>query len=323
MGQPGHQASGAHEVTAGLAHFDLRPYRLLRVAAEMFFDAQQARIRLSNRAGKWAKAAGTPDRHVVPEWMEFEIEQAVVSEKRMRLVLARQYRVTAPPGVIAWQKASKGIGEDLTARLLGHLGHPRAATPSRWVGSGSKRELVWGDPFKRTVGGLWQYCGHGSQGRPSRGMSAEELFALGNPTLKMIVYLMASRAILEPGTKTQQEPKRCAKTIHGAAPAGTIPDPATPGTEPSDCPPGRDSSATSPSHPTEPIPQPGVWPYRIVYEERRKVTSNRVHAESCVRCGPSGHPAQPGSPWSAGHQLGDALRFVGKEILRDLWVAAG
>jgi hypothetical protein len=63
-------------------------------------------------------------------------------------------------------------------------------------------------------------------------------------------------------------------------------------------------------------------PYREVYDQRRKDTRERVHNDPCVRCGPSGKPAQPGSPWSAGHQHADALRVMGKEILRDLWAEA-
>jgi hypothetical protein len=60
-------------------------------------------------------------------------------------------------------------------------------------------------------------------------------------------------------------------------------------------------------------------PYRAIYDARRAATADRVHETPCVRCGPSGKPAQPGTPWSAGHQLADALRIVSKEILKDLW----
>jgi len=60
-------------------------------------------------------------------------------------------------------------------------------------------------------------------------------------------------------------------------------------------------------------------PYRAVYDARRAHTAERLHAVECVRCGPSGKPAQPGSPWSAGHQHADALRIVAKTILRELW----
>lgn len=60
-------------------------------------------------------------------------------------------------------------------------------------------------------------------------------------------------------------------------------------------------------------------PYRDVYDTRKAATEGREHATACARCGPSGHPAQPGSPWSDAHRHADALRIVGKEILRDLW----
>lgn len=57
-----------------------------------------------------------------------------------------------------------------------------------------------------------------------------------------------------------------------------------------------------------------------VYRERRAITADRAHAAPCVRCGPSGKPAEPGSPWSKAHQHADALRIVGKEFLRQLWL---
>lgn len=63
-------------------------------------------------------------------------------------------------------------------------------------------------------------------------------------------------------------------------------------------------------------------PYRDVYDDRRYTTEERVHSTECVRCGPSGKPAQPGSPWSKGHQHADALRISSKEILKDLWKQA-
>lgn len=60
-------------------------------------------------------------------------------------------------------------------------------------------------------------------------------------------------------------------------------------------------------------------PYRVVYDTRKAATAERVHATECVRCGPSGHPAGFGTPWSDGHRHADALRVTGKEILKDLW----
>lgn len=64
-----------------------------------------------------------------------------------------------------------------------------------------------------------------------------------------------------------------------------------------------------------------TWHYRAVYEERRLDTIEKCHATECVRCGPSGKPAQPGSPWSDAHKHADGLRIVAKEILADMWLA--
>lgn len=63
-------------------------------------------------------------------------------------------------------------------------------------------------------------------------------------------------------------------------------------------------------------------PLSAVYYDRKAATEGRLHANVCVRCGPSGHPAQPDSPWSDAHRHADALRIAGKEILRGLWLEA-
>lgn len=59
---------------------------------------------------------------------------------------------------------------------------------------------------------------------------------------------------------------------------------------------------------------------REAYDRRKAHTVGRLHAEACVRCGPSGKPALPGSPWSDGHRHADALRYVAKDVvLKGLW----
>jgi len=62
--------------------------------------------------------------------------------------------------------------------------------------------------------------------------------------------------------------------------------------------------------------------YRDVYDARKAATEGRTHLNMCVRCGPSGRPAAPGSPLSSGHRHADALRVVAKTILADLWAEA-
>ncbi|MCU4183994.1 hypothetical protein K6U06_06455 [Acidiferrimicrobium sp. IK] len=300
-----------HENQSRHAGVDLSEYRTLKVWAEMFHDAQQARIRSANRI------SNAP---VFPDLFASELAEAEKTEHRIRLALRRQYRRAAPAGVIAWQKESKGIGEDILARLLGHLGHPRVATPSHWEGSGDERKLVPDPPFARTVGELWQFCGHGRPGRPSKGMSAEELFALGNPQLKMLVHVLAECAIKQPGRSLA-----CAQASvdpHDRSGAGDLLDPGQRRPDAHMSSAGVDPSTTPPIERPTPTGGSGVWPYRQVYEQRRTATVDRAHQAPCVRCGPSGHPAAAGTPWSAGHQHADALRIVGKEILRDIWKAA-
>lgn len=60
-------------------------------------------------------------------------------------------------------------------------------------------------------------------------------------------------------------------------------------------------------------------PYRLVYDQTRTKYAEALHQSPCVRCGPSGKPAQPGTALSAGHQHARAMRAMCKEILRDLW----
>jgi hypothetical protein len=55
--------------------------------------------------------------------------------------------------------------------------------------------------------------------------------------------------------------------------------------------------------------------YRPVYDERRAVTADRVHADACPPC-----HAKPGDPWKPGHQHTDALRILGKRLLKDMWL---
>lgn len=60
--------------------------------------------------------------------------------------------------------------------------------------------------------------------------------------------------------------------------------------------------------------------YREVYDATREHYAEAIHAIDCVRCGPKGKPALAGSPLSLGHQHARALRKMGKEILKDLWL---
>lgn len=61
-------------------------------------------------------------------------------------------------------------------------------------------------------------------------------------------------------------------------------------------------------------------PYRTdVYDSYREKHADATHVVPCVRCGPAGKPAQPGTPLNLGHQQARALRKVAQVVLRDLW----
>lgn len=62
--------------------------------------------------------------------------------------------------------------------------------------------------------------------------------------------------------------------------------------------------------------------YRAAYDAAREKYADAVHDSECRRCGPSGKPAQPGSPLSAGHIHARGLRMVMVTILRELHAAS-
>lgn len=222
----------------------------LRICADLLHRAQQERIAVGN-------LLRTSDRDLFGP----HLAQLEATEHAARLMLRRCYRRVVPASLKALQKTEAGLGEDSFARILGHLGDPYIATPHWWEGTGTNRTLMVGEPYVRTIGQLWQYCGHGAPGRVAKGMTAEQLAGLGNPTLKMLVHLQAELCMKQKGR------------------------------------------------------------YRLLYEAIRGQVEDKVHSIPCVRCGPSGKPAQEGTPWAKGHQHAHALRVLGKELLRDMWLA--
>jgi hypothetical protein len=60
-------------------------------------------------------------------------------------------------------------------------------------------------------------------------------------------------------------------------------------------------------------------PYRDLYLRERARYAERLHDKSCPRCGPSGRPALPGSPWSENHKHHAAIRNTTHAFLTDLW----
>ncbi len=232
-------------------------------------DQRKARISIENRARSGDNLA---DEEFPQLAAMLALEETFKADMRVAL------REVVRPEILEWQKFSKGIGEHLLARLLGATGDPRVAHPHHWEPNpkynasreqnekNPKKILVRDQPYERTIGQLWQYCGHGAKSVRQKGMTQEDALKLGNTRAKTATYLLA---------------ESCVKTggVNGV--------------------------------------------YKLVYNMARLRFRDRTHSEPCVRCGPSGKPAQIGSPWSKGHIHASALRITGKEILRDLWLVAG
>lgn len=222
----------------------------LRIRAENFHDAQEARITVNNRADR----GGVDKAEYLPQ-----IEATRSAEEAWKKFLLQQYRRTVPEHIRAWQAETPGVGEHTLARLLGHIGHPVFTTPHRWEGSGKDRMLLELEPMERRVSDLWSYCGHGDPTRKRRkGMTSEDAAKTGNPKAKVALRLLAYQAV---------------RQIGGMNKAGVT------------------------------MPRS---PYRDVYEKRKAITAERASWEGTRDA----------------HRHEDALRIVGKEILRDLWKVA-
>lgn len=288
---------------------DLAGFHELRIWAESFEDAQDHRNRLMNRLGLRADGTEqTTGARVPPALFEQLVAPLRAQEHVIALAMRGCYRRVAPPGVVEWQKQMFGIGEHLLARFLGSLGHPRIAAPFHWEGEGEDRKLIPDLMFERTLRQLWAYCGHGDPGRKKRkGMSAEEAFTLGNPRCKMLVHLLAVASM-----KCRVEPSASAAAIEPAADPADLTEPETPSPSPDqstaattakDRSAGRDSSVGQPNGNPSATSCAADRRYRSIYDEARVKYADR-------------------DGWTPGHQHAAALRLVGKEILRDLWVAS-
>lgn len=293
----------------------------LRILSETYYDLQQSRIRTSNRIGA-AIRLGVVD----PTAFVSELAQVEAVEHQVELSMVREYRTVAKtilPGVLAWQKREKGIGEKLLARLLGHLGHPRYAFPHRWMTDnipeshecgatcGSGRHLVAETPFVRTPAQLRSYCGFGDPSRKRwRGMSAEDATALGNPQCKTLVWLLAQAAM-------KRRLPNLVPESNGRA-VGDLGTDQTPG-DSQNAGVGAELSSQSKLDTESERAAAGAaldhygreyrnidvegYSYRVLYEQRRAQTRDR-------------------EDWTPGHQQADALRIVAKAILNDLWEAS-
>lgn len=256
----------------------------LRVFAECFADAQDVRIKVENRL-----RSGTIPADVAADVLASQVH----AEKLIGKEMVRAFKKAAPD-VYAWTKDTVGLGESTMARLLGTIGHPVIARPHHWERTdqssiddheglvGPSRVLVADEHYLRNVAKLWAYCGHGDPTRRKRKGMSQDDALALGSPQAKKLVWLLSVA--------------CIKQV------GTGTDHVLPG--------------------NQSVIARRRSPYRDVYDARRLSTADRTHGTDCVRCGPSGNPAQVGTPWSDGHKHADATRIVGKMILKDLWLVA-
>jgi len=178
-------------------------YRTLRLEARDLDDIMQTRIRASNRTGAFLRG-NDDDCEFIPGPASALL--AATEEQYIKQLTSAMRKIVGPH-MQAFLDAP-GIGDKLTARLLGEIGHPVIALPSHWeerpdakgTDADPKRVLVADEPFLRTPGQLWRYCGYGDAAdKPRSDMTQEDLFRCGSRRAKTIVYLMSKNCILLTG----------------------------------------------------------------------------------------------------------------------------
>ena len=184
--------------------------------------------------------------------------------------------------LIDFQRRHKGVGEKQLARLLAVIGDP-----------------FWNDLHDRprTVSELWAYAGFhviktsGSGQRPCDAQLGSAV--AGSNSTPATIF------------SSPTQPSNAA----GVAPRHTR---------------GRRSNWSEDARKrvwviASAMPKFPGGHYEQVYRAARVKYAEAKHSAECVRCGPAGKPAQPGSDLSDGHKHARAIRIVAKELLKDMW----
>lgn len=266
---------------------------LLALAADVLDDLERVRIANENRLRQLTRDETDADGkergfgltldHPDVKRLAVLVAALAKAEHDAELNLKRQLRAH-PLG--PWVKQARGVGEKQAARLLASIGDP-------YIRPEIQRDDGTVEPTRpRRVSELWSYCGyhvlpvgHGRTGTHSR--IADGSQAGGNPD------------------QTRNEPQGAGVGVAATRARGQRAN--------------WSADAKMRAHLVAVSIVKAGGPYRDVYDTARAKYDDALHHTECKRCGPSGKPAQPGSPISAGHQHARALRAVAKEVLKDLW----
>lgn len=265
----------------------------LLLLASVLDDLESARIAAANRLRAFTATLGVdPD---LPEVvaMRLLVEEAQAVEDRVAAGLAKAMKAH-PLGALV--ERTKGLGLRQAARLLSLIGNPA------W-------HAVHQRP--RRLGELRAYCGlHVVQAGDAGGQSTTGTQITDAPGIaprrrrgvrsnwsesaRKRVWLIAAQGL-------KLRCKACTAASRASAEA--------------------DGAGWTPPPPDCSCEAEG-YVLRRAYDDARAKYAGAVHGAPCERCGPAGSPAPAGSPLSAAHQHGRALRLVGKTVLRMLWEEA-
>lgn len=205
------------------------------------------------------------------------------AEKVVRESLILEYQRVVPEKVQQWVIDTPGLGESTMARLIGTIGDPRIAHPKHWEVTGKAKKTK------------------APEDGESRALDDRARVLVEDPPYERTVGQLWSYCGIG-------DPAR--KKVKGMSQEDAFKL-------------GNPKAKMLLYLIAESIVKVGKGPYRKVYDETKEGYQGHVHSVVCVRCGPSGKPAQVGNPWSKGHIHAASMRKVSKEVLRDLWVMTG
>lgn len=168
---------------------DPLPWLQLRTAVEIQEAAMEYRKAFDNRLRSGASGA-------VFDAMRSTLHD---HETKAKLHARRTYRETVPAPIREWQDATRGLGEQGTARLLGHIGHPAWKWVHEWQGEGTDRTLVLVDSSPRSFGQLIAYAGLVPGRKRSKGMTADQVARCGAPSVGPVLHSLAEAAMKSGG----------------------------------------------------------------------------------------------------------------------------
>ena len=265
---------------------------LLYLFADQLGDVESLRTATANRLRTlfsdedWGK--GVSEDLPEAKALTSQLEQIEAVEHGVTLSLMRAMRAHY---LGPWCKTTVGVGEKQLGRLLAVIGDPAArAKPSQ----------------------LWAYCGlhvlHPGQLRSDTQETHAGVDPSSDPGHRTSDTHGLRAGVAPTRTRGQQsnwstEAKTRTYLIAESCMRAGVRK--LPGCDDSD---GYDVSRRT-----------AITPYGQVYIDGRTKYADATHQHSCKRCGPSGKPAEVGTPLSLGHQQARAMRLVMKRILLDLW----